>query len=109
MIADIDNAGKEQSAGISEVSTAVSQMDEMTQQNAALVEEAAASSKSMEEQAQALLDQVSFFQSEDEPEPEIKRPLRRKVRKARNSGGKVTSSRKIVRKSTPLDQEWEEF
>jgi len=36
-------------------------MDEMTQQNAALVEEASASSKSMEEQSQGLLDQVSFF------------------------------------------------
>ena len=45
MISDIDSAGKEQSAGIGEVSAAVSQMDEMTQQNAALVEEAAASSK----------------------------------------------------------------
>ena len=54
MIGDIDSAGKEQSAGIGEVSAAVSQMDEMTQQNAALVEEAAASSKSMEEQSQSL-------------------------------------------------------
>jgi len=66
MIGDIDNAGKEQSAGIGEVSAAVSQMDEMTQQNAALVEEAAASSKSMEEQSQALLDQVAFFNANSE-------------------------------------------
>ncbi len=66
MIADIDSAGKEQSAGIGEVSAAVSQMDEMTQQNAALVEEASASSKSMEEQAQGLLEQVDFFNLEDE-------------------------------------------
>jgi len=65
MISDIDSAGKEQSTGIGEVSAAVSQMDEMTQQNAALVEEAAASSKSMEEQAQVLLNQVEFFNSED--------------------------------------------
>ncbi|MGK0442616.1 MAG: methyl-accepting chemotaxis protein [Pseudohongiellaceae bacterium] len=38
-------------------------MDEMTQQNAALVEEASASSKSMEEQAQGLIDQVGFFKT----------------------------------------------
>lgn len=64
MISDIDNAGKEQSVGIAEVSQGVNQMDEMTQQNAALVEEAAASSKSMEDQAQKLIDQVSFFRTE---------------------------------------------
>ena len=65
MISDIDSAGKEQSTGIREVSAAVSQMDEMTQQNAALVEEAAASSKSMEEQAQLLLNQIEFFNDEE--------------------------------------------
>jgi len=85
MIADIDNASQEQSNGIAEISKAVNQMDEMTQQNAALVEEAAASSKSMETQAQSLIEQVSFFRTNDEPgvaEPKsaaasnIKSPLR---------------------------------
>ncbi len=61
MIGDIDTASQEQNAGIKEVSDAVSQMDQMTQQNAALVEEASASSKSMEEKAQSLLRQVAFF------------------------------------------------
>ena len=65
MISEINNASTEQSAGIKEVSQAVSQMDEMTQQNAALVEEASASSKAMEEQSQGLLDQVSFFKTGD--------------------------------------------
>ncbi len=61
MISDINNAGTEQSAGIHEVSQAVAQMDEMTQQNAALVEEASASTRSLEEQAQILLEKISYF------------------------------------------------
>jgi len=88
MIADIDGAGKEQSAGIGEVSAAVSQMDEMTQQNAALVEEASASSKSMEEQAQGLLEQVDFFNlDEEKSEPKIKprRVLKNAMSKTRET------------------------
>jgi methyl-accepting chemotaxis protein len=61
MIEEIDHASNEQATGINEVSQAVAQMDTMTQQNAALVEEASASTKSLEQQAQALLEQVSFF------------------------------------------------
>ncbi|MFT5296701.1 MAG: methyl-accepting chemotaxis protein [Colwellia sp.] len=90
MIGDIDSAGREQSAGIGEVSAAVSQMDELTQKNAALVEEAAASSKSMEEQSQALLDQVAFFNSDVEEEaPVTKTPTRRSAVQ-RNSKAKPT-------------------
>jgi len=51
----------EQSAGIVQVNEAIAQLDDMTQQNAALVEEAAAASHSMGEQAHELNTQVSFF------------------------------------------------
>ncbi|MFZ6845226.1 hypothetical protein ACO0K4_12475, partial [Undibacterium sp. RuTC16W] len=47
--------------GIEQVNLAITQMDEMTQQNAALVEQAAAAAESMEEQAQALAQAVSIF------------------------------------------------
>ena len=112
MIGDIDSAGKEQSAGIGEVSAAVSQMDEMTQQNAALVEEAAASSKSMEEQSQALLDQVAFFNNGEEEAPEIKSPARRSrpsVRKPARPAARTAPKPKGKRSKTETDQEWEEF
>jgi len=112
MIGDIDSAGKEQSAGIGEVSAAVSQMDEMTQQNAALVEEAAASSKSMEEQSQALLDQVAFFSNDNEPEPEIRTPARRSSRpqaKSRAPARKTRPAPKARQAKADTDQEWEEF
>src|SRR3970282_1076681 len=54
-------ASSEQSAGIEQVTQAVTQMDGVTQQNAALVEEAAAAAESMQEQAQNLTQPVSAF------------------------------------------------
>src|SRR3984957_18681398 len=54
IIAEIAASSQEQSAGIDQVNTAVVQLDEMTQQNAALVEQATAAGKSMADQSQAL-------------------------------------------------------
>ncbi|MFQ5487727.1 MAG: methyl-accepting chemotaxis protein [Gammaproteobacteria bacterium] len=61
IIAEIAAASQEQSAGIDQVNKAVMQMDEVTQQNAALVEEAAAASESMNEQASGLTRLMEFF------------------------------------------------
>ncbi len=61
IIVEIAAASQEQSSGINQVNKAVLQMDEMIQQNAALVEEAAAASESMKEQAKNLEQQVAFF------------------------------------------------
>jgi uncharacterized phage infection (PIP) family protein YhgE len=61
IVAEISAASEEQASGIDQVNTAVTQMDTTTQQNAALVEESAAASKTMEQQAQALVEKVSFF------------------------------------------------
>ncbi|KAG0740439.1 hypothetical protein G6F24_017016 [Rhizopus arrhizus] len=58
---EISAASEEQSSGIDQVNRAVSQMDEVTQQNAALVEEAAASAASLETQAQRLREAVAVF------------------------------------------------
>jgi methyl-accepting chemotaxis protein len=54
-------ASQEQDEGIHQVHDAIKQMDQVTQQNAALVEEAAAATESMQEQAQQLADAVSLF------------------------------------------------
>ncbi|MGC3981440.1 MAG: methyl-accepting chemotaxis protein [Steroidobacteraceae bacterium] len=64
IVAEIAAASEEQAAGIDQVNLAITQMDSVTQQNAALVEEAAAASKSMEDQAQELVQHVGFFQRE---------------------------------------------
>ncbi|TFW71873.1 diguanylate cyclase [Methylotenera oryzisoli] len=61
IMGEIAAASVEQSSGISQVNTAMTSMDEVTQQNAALVEEAAAAAESLVDQAVALLDTVSAF------------------------------------------------
>jgi methyl-accepting chemotaxis protein len=61
IMAEITAASQEQTVGIEQINQAVAQMDEVTQQNAALVEEAAAASGSLEEQASNLAQVVSVF------------------------------------------------
>lgn len=61
MIQEISTAAREQSSGIEQVNTAVAQMDEMTQQNAALVEEATAAGEAMAEQSQSMMQMMEFF------------------------------------------------
>lgn len=64
IVGEIAAASQEQSAGIDQVNRAVMQMDEMTQQNAALVEESAAAARALEEQADDLARQITFFKIE---------------------------------------------
>ncbi|MBC3806938.1 MCP four helix bundle domain-containing protein [Undibacterium seohonense] len=61
MISEITAAGQEQSSGIDQINQAIIQMDSITQQNSALVEEAAAASATMQDQAAKLVDVVSVF------------------------------------------------
>jgi len=62
IMADIMAASQEQSSGIEQINEAISQMDHVTQQNAALVEEAAAAAASLQEQASRLEETVGVFQ-----------------------------------------------
>ena len=66
IIAEISAASQEQAAGIDQVNKAVIQMDQGTQQNAALVEQATSASQSMKQQAAALIEQVAFFKTNNE-------------------------------------------
>lgn len=61
IMAEIFSASQEQSAGIEQVNQAITQMDEVTQQNAALVEEAAAAAASLQNQAEQLAETVGSF------------------------------------------------
>jgi methyl-accepting chemotaxis protein-1 (serine sensor receptor) len=65
LIATISSATREQSTGISQIGSAVSQIDQTTQQNAALVEEMAAAAATLNEQANALVQSVAVFQVAD--------------------------------------------
>jgi methyl-accepting chemotaxis protein len=62
IMSEITTATAEQSDGIEQVGHAVSQMDQVTQQNAALVEQAAAAASALESQAQTMREAVSAFQ-----------------------------------------------
>ncbi len=64
IIGEITAAASEQSEGIGQVNGAVTQLDQMTQQNAALVEESAAAAESLKEQAVKLADVVATFRLE---------------------------------------------
>lgn len=61
LMAEITVASKEQSLGISQVSQAVAQLDQMTQQNAAMVEQSSAAAASMGDQSRRLVDAVKVF------------------------------------------------
>jgi methyl-accepting chemotaxis protein len=107
IIAEIAAASQEQSSGIHQVNKAVSQMDEMTQQNASLVEEAAAASESMTGQAQQLLEQVAFFKlprgvkSETQAMPTNKKTTAPVAKPAAAKAKKMPSTHK--------DSEWQDF
>ncbi|MES2300375.1 MAG: methyl-accepting chemotaxis protein [Pseudomonadota bacterium] len=61
IMSEIANASQEQSAGIEQVNRSIIEMDSMTQQNAALVEQAAAAAQSLQDQASELAEVVSIF------------------------------------------------
>jgi methyl-accepting chemotaxis protein len=83
IVADIANASHEQATGLDQINKALSHMDEVTQQNSALVEENAATAKTLEHQSSAMGQHVGVFRLDDAadighaPRPaaiEIKRP-----------------------------------
>jgi len=86
IVSDIAAASGEQSSGIDQVSTALAQMDEVTQQNSALVEENAAAAKALEQQSQAMDERVSLFRVGDVPSADAEPPPMPRVRPASAPG-----------------------
>jgi methyl-accepting chemotaxis protein len=64
LIGEISDAAQEQTSGIGQVNTSITQLDEMTQQNAALVEQGAAAAESLRTQATRLTEAVAVFRTE---------------------------------------------
>jgi methyl-accepting chemotaxis protein len=117
IMSEITAASVEQSAGIEQVNLAITQMDEVTQQNAALVEEAAAAAEALEEQAQNLAVSVATFKVEEGaggtaaarrlPAP-AQAPARKGTALAKAAPGKAVAKPRA--KPQPDDDgEWEEF
>jgi methyl-accepting chemotaxis protein len=121
IMSEIASASQEQSAGIEQVNQSIIEMDAMTQQNAALVEEAAAAAQSLQDQAGELSRVVSIFKLDAETEyaltsakPVVTQTAVAVVPKApakRTAGAKPAASpapRKVVA-ATAGNDEWEEF
>lgn len=68
LIGDLAGSSREQALGLSEINTGVNQLDQVTQQNAAMVEESTAASITLNQQAVTLRDAMSTFQVETTPE-----------------------------------------
>ncbi|MGZ5008273.1 MAG: methyl-accepting chemotaxis protein [Methylobacter sp.] len=109
MMAEITAASAEQRSGIEQVNLAIAQMDDVTQQNAALVEQAAAAAESLEEQAQGLVLTMSSFKVDNNAHnavlPFYTPPARKEIKQAgKNSPAKQTLQLQ------PTDRDvWEEF
>ncbi len=119
IMAEITAASVEQSDGIAQVNIAISKMDEAVQQNAALVEEAAAAAGSMQDQANNLNAAVSIFKLNDNdvsnqqqsvpkarPAPAAKKPAARAAMKSLPSAVSVKPAKSS---DNSADQDWEEF
>jgi methyl-accepting chemotaxis protein len=117
IVAEIAAASQEQAVGIDQVNKAVMQMDEVTQQNAALVEEAAAASESLDEQARGLDELMTFFKVEDDgyataPAPVTRKPAvqaRRPVAAAVKQKAAPVAAKRRSPPSAASNDEWEEF
>ena len=118
IMAEIMAASQEQSSGIEQVNQAIGQMDQVTQQNAALVEEATAAAQSLQDQAANLAQVVSLFtlNSVQAAKAAIKpvsvQPARPKlIRKAQTP--KALTSPTVKAKRAPahadITEEWEQF
>ncbi|MNT52922.1 Methyl-accepting chemotaxis protein III [compost metagenome] len=102
LIGEITASSSEQRDGIAQVNVAVTQLDQMTQQNAALVEESAAAASSLRDQAQRLAEVVSVFnvgyQPAAAPAPRPAAARAPAPRPAAAPAGKVTASTGAPRK-----------
>ena len=105
IISEIAAASREQTAGIQQINKVVSQLDEMTQKNSALVEEATQASGTLKEQAQSLREHVSFFKTDQDM---IAKPFQ-------NTGttSQVPAAQAAIKPIAKLphssDEDWEDF
>ncbi|HEL3810731.1 TPA: cache domain-containing protein [Stenotrophomonas maltophilia] len=117
IMAEISAASQEQSAGIEQVNQTVVQMDETTQQNAALVEEATAAARAMEDQAAQLADAVAIFHLDNQVSAAVKAVAARvePARVTTVARPQPTSTPTPVRRSSNAstfvasDSDWQEF
>jgi len=106
LVGHITESSNEQSAGIGQVNQAVAQLDEITQQNAALAEEAAANSMAMSEQSAKMTQLISFFKLSNKSSSLAVRQHDSTSKKAVVVKPKSAA---VVQSSPSYNSDWEEF
>jgi methyl-accepting chemotaxis protein len=128
IVAEIAAASKEQASGVEEINKAVTQMDQMTQQNGALVEESAASSRTLQDEAQTMYEKMSSFEIGEangvvEKPAQVKRPAQTSQAKkpiavapAKSIGSRAANGRNgkpvpaaAFKATSESDHDWKEF
>lgn len=122
IVSEIAAASFEQSTGIEQVNRAIVQMDDVTQQNAALVEEAAATSQSLDDQANELEEFMRFFKLTATPPSakptafkartaaiDVTAKLQKKAKRPTGAKIKTTTKQQISKPVASSADEWEEF
>ena len=114
IMGEISIATREQSSGIEQVNQAIGMMDQVVQQNAALVEESASAAASLEEQASGLSQVVSIFKLDEAQLPPAApvpvAPVRKAVAAAKPvAKAPAKPAPKKLARATPADEAWEEF
>ena len=107
IIDEIAMASNEQATGIGQVNDAVTQMDSMTQENASLVEEAAAASKAMQNQAHSLDELISFFTIKGHVRQVAKKQVENVAPQVPKQPALSVASRKLSH--SKADEEWQDF
>ncbi len=121
IVSEIAAASREQATGVEEINKAISQMDEMTQQNSALVEENAAACRMLQEQAGSMHNRMSFFRAGNAGEgagkhvprsmpasrPVVAEPAQ--VVRAAGGGGSVATMQADIQTAFHEDDDWKEF
>ncbi|NOH21731.1 aerotaxis transducer Aer2 [Vibrio europaeus] len=109
LIAQIASSSLEQSTGIDEINRSITTMDEMTQQNASLVEETSAASQSLKDEGKELLHLMNFFATDNNVTTFESKP---KDKGARDTNIREIRTPKVANSSFKLEEdgdEWEEF
>jgi methyl-accepting chemotaxis protein len=108
IMGEITAASVEQSAGIDQVNTAVTSMDEVTQQNAALVEQAAAAAESLVDQVESLMGTVSGYRLNDANNRRSNIAKLKSTKPALKTVPKSTTAEMMIKSGTN-DDDWEAF
>ncbi|WCE31363.1 aerotaxis transducer Aer2 [Vibrio sp. SCSIO 43137] len=112
LIAQIASSSSDQATGIDEMNRAIATMDEMTQQNASLVEETSAASQSLREEGRQLLHLMNFFASENKVATFESTPARKEMSMTKSSNVRDIRTPKVANagfKASEEGDEWEEF